>query len=151
MYRPKSVNQLLIAMGQCIVEDARILKDIMNGLEYIQKKPQEINEKHTLRTIHQHSFCSIMNKIKKRVHTATQQINILAIEGCNKRLVQFLVQLSRDHISTMLVLLDVLVQRFLFFRQSTVLCVEIVLRGAVMMPWSIIWVESLLYWQNAFG
>ena len=45
MYRPKSVNQLLIAMGQCIVEDARILKDIMNGLEYIQKKPQEINEK----------------------------------------------------------------------------------------------------------
>ena len=31
MYRPKSVNQLLIAMGQCIVEDARILKDIMNG------------------------------------------------------------------------------------------------------------------------
>ena len=57
-----------------------------------------------------------MNKIKKRVHTATQQINILTIEGCNKRLVQFLVQLSRDHISTMFVLLDVLVQRFLFFR-----------------------------------
>ena len=46
---------------------------------------------HTLRTVHQHSFRGIVNKIKERVHTATQQINILAIERGNKRLVQFLV------------------------------------------------------------
>lgn len=45
MYRPKSVNQLLIAMGQCIVEDARILTEIMAELDQIQKKPQDINEK----------------------------------------------------------------------------------------------------------
>lgn len=45
MYRPKSINQLLIAMGQCIVEDARILTEIMAELDQIQKKPQDINEK----------------------------------------------------------------------------------------------------------
>lgn len=45
MYRPKEQNQLLLAMGQCIVEDARILKSITEELEFIQKKPQEINEK----------------------------------------------------------------------------------------------------------
>ena len=45
MYRPKNVNQLMVAMSQCIVEDARILVDIMNELDQIQKKPQDINEK----------------------------------------------------------------------------------------------------------
>lgn len=45
MYRPKSVNQLLIAMGQCIVEDARILTEIMGELDSLQKRPNEINEK----------------------------------------------------------------------------------------------------------
>ena len=32
-------------MGQCKVEYASIFKDIMNGLEYIQNKQQEISEK----------------------------------------------------------------------------------------------------------
>lgn len=45
MYRPKSVNQLMIAMAQCIVEDAKILGQIMDILDQIQKRPQEINEK----------------------------------------------------------------------------------------------------------
>lgn len=45
MYRPKNVNQLMVAMSQCIVEDARILVDIMNELDQIQKRPQDINEK----------------------------------------------------------------------------------------------------------
>ena len=45
MYRPKNVNQLMVAMAQCIVEDARILGQIMDELDQLQKRPQEINEK----------------------------------------------------------------------------------------------------------
>lgn len=45
MYRPKRVSQLMIAMAQCIVEDARILGQIMDILDQIQKRSQEINEK----------------------------------------------------------------------------------------------------------
>ena len=45
MYRPKNVNQLMVAMAQCIVEDAKILGQIMDELDQIQKRPQEINEK----------------------------------------------------------------------------------------------------------
>ena len=45
MYRPKNVNQLMVAMAQCIVEDARILGQIMGELDQLQKRPQEINEK----------------------------------------------------------------------------------------------------------
>ena len=45
MYRPNNVNQLMVAMAQCIVEDARILGQIMDELDQLQKRPQEINEK----------------------------------------------------------------------------------------------------------
>lgn len=44
MYRPKSTNELLIAMGRSIVEDAKLLQGIMNRLEVIQRRPQEIND-----------------------------------------------------------------------------------------------------------
>lgn len=44
MYRPKQTNKLLVSMGQAIVEDAKLLREIMSRLESIQRRPQEINE-----------------------------------------------------------------------------------------------------------
>lgn len=45
MYRPKDINQTLLNIGQLIAEDASLLKAIMNELEFIQKRPQDIGEK----------------------------------------------------------------------------------------------------------
>lgn len=45
LYRPAHINQTLIEIGDFIAEDARILTSLMKEIEFIQKKPQLINEK----------------------------------------------------------------------------------------------------------
>ena len=45
MYRPKEVHQSLVRLGEYIEEDARIVKDMMSELEFLQKKPHEMNDK----------------------------------------------------------------------------------------------------------
>lgn len=45
MYCPKTINQTLVVIGEHILDDTRILKEIMHELEHIQKKPEKIKEK----------------------------------------------------------------------------------------------------------
>ena len=45
VYCPKSMNNTLLVIGEHIAEDARILTEIMDELEYIQKRPEQMNEK----------------------------------------------------------------------------------------------------------
>lgn len=45
MYRRIECQSTYDCMAQCIVEDAKILGQIMDILDQIQKRPQEINEK----------------------------------------------------------------------------------------------------------
>ena len=111
-------NTFLVNLLRFFLDILQSIHNILQDTSIFHYTLSHCNQQlvHTLRTVHQHSFRCIVNKIEERIHTSTQQIDVLAIERGNKRLVQFLVQLSGDHISTMLVLLDVLVQRFLFFR-----------------------------------
>lgn len=45
VYCPRHINNTLIVIGEHIADDARILKEIMDELEDIQKRPEAINEK----------------------------------------------------------------------------------------------------------
>lgn len=45
VYCPKSISNTLLIIGEHIELDARILGEIMDELEYIQKRPEKINEK----------------------------------------------------------------------------------------------------------
>lgn len=45
MYCPKNLSNTLLVIGEHIMDDARILKVMMDELEYIQKRPEKMNEK----------------------------------------------------------------------------------------------------------
>lgn len=45
VYCPRSINNTLMIIAEHIADDARILKSMMEELEFIQKRPEQINEK----------------------------------------------------------------------------------------------------------
>lgn len=47
MYRPQKINDTLLKIGQLIADDAKILRAVMEELEFIQKRPLAISEKCT--------------------------------------------------------------------------------------------------------
>ncbi len=62
MYRPEQINQTLVRIGRFIVEDAEVLTELMNELEFIQRMPQAVNEK-----------CLRIKKIEQEVDALYEQ------------------------------------------------------------------------------
>jgi predicted phosphate transport protein (TIGR00153 family) len=45
MYAPGKINDKLTEIGECILQDARLLKEIMDQLDSLQKNPRPVHEK----------------------------------------------------------------------------------------------------------
>lgn len=93
MYRPNTMYNTLLTIAEHITEDARILKEIMDELEYIQKRPQKINEKcvliktieHTVDDLYEQFMYDIFANEKDAIELVKQKNIGQALEDATDR------------------------------------------------------------------
>lgn len=93
MYCPKTLNDTLMEVGRHIADDAEILEDIMEELEYIQKRPEKINEKcvriktieHDVDDLYEQFMRDIFANEKDAIELVKQKNIIQALEDATDR------------------------------------------------------------------